>query len=148
MDGDNSLKMPPPSLADVWRHCPTLTRERLHDVPDDQLLVFWAQRASIAGTKSLQEGKVPAMWSTHVVDKEGKLVGHYLKPDQLTVQPEDPGPHEFICLAAEKGPANYRSKYVMEVRRRNGIWERVDVVSIFETKWDAAEKTTELIVLG
>lgn len=147
------------SLDDVYKNVPELTLERLHDMPDDQLLFFWAESAHflVSGpikiiawfptNKSLE--KRYTKYYRNITDLDGNPVGKTATCDEISDDEEgEAGVCEFILIASNRPPEYTHQKVTMQIKRQGGIAYRVNIADIQADAWSKAKATRTLIPFG
>ena len=133
-----------------------LTQERLQQIPDNQLLLFWTESATFSISSPVEEENT---WYTgsrffrcKILDQSGCGVGQ----TDLCI-PSDAGDalcalghgvFDFVLLARNATQVAAAEKLVLLVVRKDGILYRVTAATILETAWIAAKPRRELVVLG
>lgn len=154
------------SLYDISEQIAELTRSRLEDTPDDQLVLFWTESAmfclSPPNKLAVNDGASYHPWTLatydyrfrHVLDKHGAAVGKTSGSDGAAPKYMGESPstqdvnHEFILLASQAPDGHPPKKVALQIERRDGIAYRVNVAEIDEDAWRAAAPQKKLIALG
>jgi len=133
-----------------------LTRERLQQIPDNQLLLFWTETASFSISGPIEEENHTYadshFFRYEIRDGNGHVVGQ----TDLCVpgDAEDvacalgEGVFEFILLARVATQVAAAEKLALLIERRDGIAYRVTAANISEEAWTIAKPRMELVVLG
>lgn len=130
------------------------------DIPDDQYLVFKAQRAKFSATKSTA-GELDVyldirmtdgpgqMIRTKILDRQGHPVGEYQAERIGEPGLEEHAERDFLYVACQASRhKGGRVVHALEVELKDGIWYRVDAADIEGEAWDEAVVGEELIILG
>ncbi len=147
------------ALDDVPNNVPELTLERLHDMPDDQLLFFWTESARflVSGltettpwfSTNKRHRKTYTKYYRNITDCNGNHIGKTATCDGIPDDEEiKSGVCEFILIANNRPPAYAHQKVAMQIKRRGGIAYRVNIADIQADAWSRAELTWSLIALG
>ena len=146
-DWQDNPALTAPTLGDIPKSYPGLTLERLQQIPDNQILVFWGK---IVTFSSAELGKI----STQLQRLAERSV---LKPtpareslrsqDSETEGLAESAKRYFILLSSGLNGSK-KMKSLLEVAKIEGIWVRLDTAEIGDEVWSEAVITTDLIVLG
>lgn len=130
------------TLNKIFLDCPSITQDRLSEIPDDQLLFFWAESSvfTISG---------PVKWSLsysqrdceiqrfQILDPEGQVVGitgacRAMGTDEVGMIKTNA---EFIAIANNRPVEHPAQKIVLQVERCAGIAYRINIAEIREDAW-------------
>lgn len=138
------------SLDDIPSEYPQLSLSTLATIPDDQIIVFWAEHARftvsppVAGT-----GEPRDPWS-HIWDPTGETVG-FSRCYEDTETSRGTHEREFILIGTDTSSTG-TEKAVLGIEEQTdgmkGVWSRQSAGRIGEEEWRQARPVTNLVLLG
>lgn len=150
------------SLRHIEQNYSHLTAEKLADIPDDQLVFFWAESARLM-VADPEEGKNWSRgWNQFLIDKyanyiqkisdyDGNQVGETGRcKETVDAGASKGGEYEFIVIAVRKAPPDYEeTRIALQIgRRADGIAYRINIAEISQAGWEQANVTFGLVALG
>ncbi|KAL8339733.1 hypothetical protein RB601_006036 [Gaeumannomyces tritici] len=143
-------KTPPTTvtLQDIQQHLPQLGGSAgLSNVPDNQMIFFWAECAYFNISARLDMGR--GIFMRFVYDANGVNVGR-ISPCREDTQEEDPetAHRRFVLLATSKQTSIPSEKIVLMLQLRDEVWFRSDMAVIEEDGWLSADPKSELVGLA
>lgn len=137
---------PPVSLDDIRSQYPQLSLER---IPDDQVLVFWAECARFSVSPPVvSKGEPPEPWMDILVpgsarENVGSTRGYEDTPGNTEEHEQD-----FLLIGTNDSYANAEMAVLgVEQTGEGGTWCRQSAGRIGEEPWSRARRVTRLILL-
>ena len=129
-----------------------MTRERLLDTPDDQLIFFWTESAhfTIRGPVERNVLNYIAEYTLQlfeVLDADGHIVG-YTGACREAAGVEVHHTVKFLLLANNRPVEFPPQKIILQIVRRAGIAYRVNIAQVGEEAWEKANPCRVLAALG
>lgn len=136
-------------LQDITSHYPDMSHSRLETIPDDQILVFWAEVARFQVVPPVvSEGEPPEPWMDIRDPSSGDIVGSSRCYEDT---PSNTQQHmqDFILIGSSSGLQGGEDKYVLGIdeTEAGGVWSRQCAGCIGEDYWKRVERRTMLVLL-
>ncbi|KAL8372218.1 hypothetical protein RB595_001828 [Gaeumannomyces hyphopodioides] len=143
-------KTPSPAvtLQDIHQHYPQLGGSAgLNNIPDNQMIFFWAECAYFKISARLDVGR--GIFMRFAYDANGVNVGR-ISPCREDTQEEDAATthRRFVLLATSMQTSIPSEKIVLMLQLRDGVWYRSDMAVIEEDGWLSANPKRELVGLA
>lgn len=136
------------SLEDIISNYPALSLSRLETIPDDQMLVFWAEHTHFRVTPPVvSEGEPPEPWMDIRDPSTGDIAGSCRCYEDIPSNTQD-HMQDFILIGTNSGLQG-EEKFVLGVEQTGlgGVWSRQCAGRIGEDDWTRVERRTMLVLL-
>ncbi|KAK1637535.1 hypothetical protein BDP81DRAFT_405614 [Colletotrichum phormii] len=141
---------------------PDLKTDVLKQIPDDQLLFFWADSARFRVTDPIKSDLWQPDWNPlekdqhayyvqRIIDANGRVVGETGRcKGNCDAGASESGEYEFVVIADNTAPPEFEKKMValQVARRHDRVAYRINIAAISQARWEKANTTHGLIALG
>lgn len=140
----------PVQLDDIQNSIPSLAGAILLDIPDNQILFFWADSANFKVERDPERNVHVPGEPCRILDSNHGLVGETgcMLSEHYDENGCDSGEWEFIAISRRKLLHFEAHITVIQIRRHHGIAYRMNIGEISESAWNDAKPTSLLIALG
>lgn len=141
------------------REGPQLTKARLLNTPDDQVIFFWAEVAQFTLSGPVEEENTTFSKDHHwfyyeIHDESGQVVGKtdYCSPedadDETIKWARKQSTFDFVHIGTNAAPHAAVQKVVLQVFWEDGIAYRISGGDILEDAWSKSKPQRRLIAMG
>lgn len=137
-------------IDNIQNSTPRITEAILLDVPDNHILLFWAESATFMVERELKRKLHVPGESCRIMDSDHESVGK--TSPMLSVHYDengcDTGEWEFIAISRRQLLHFEAVITAIQIRRNNGISYRMNIGEISESAWKDAGPVCLLLALG